>query len=73
MSIALMCFIAAGVFALGVAAFVIAAIKYRDEDFSIVLVLGALICVGGTGAAFNSAIQEAKNEQRVPVDVQPGK
>ena len=58
--------------ALGVLIFVVLAIKFRDEDWAFLLLMAALAGAGAAGGAFNEAVKKAENEQRIPVDVQPG-
>lgn len=59
--------------ALGVVLFVFLAIKYRDEDFSIALIVAGIVCASGCGYCFNESVKKAENERNVSVDVQPGK
>ncbi len=65
--------IGAGFCALSCLLFAFLAIKYRDEDVSFLLLIAAIACAGAAGGTFNESIKKAENEQRIPVDVQPGK
>jgi hypothetical protein len=47
-------------------------IKYKDEDWVFLLWFAMLFLAGGTAWCFQEAVKKAENEQRIPVDVQPG-
>jgi hypothetical protein len=73
MTPSLILLLGAGVCALGVAVLVFLAIKYRNEDWVFFFWFGILACGGSAGWCFQEAVKKAENEQRIPVDVQPGK
>jgi membrane protein implicated in regulation of membrane protease activity len=72
MTPSLMLFLGSAVCALGVLLFSSLAIKYRNEDFVLFLIVAAIACVAGATSTFRESVKKAEDEQRIPVDVQPG-
>jgi hypothetical protein len=73
MTPSLILLLGAGVCVLGLAVLVFLAIKYRNEDWVFFFWFGMIACGSAAGWCFQEAVKKAENEQRIPVDVQPGK
>lgn len=72
MTPSLILLIGAGACVLGLLLTVFLAIKYRNEDWVFFFWFALLFCGMGATWCFTEAVKKAENEQRIPVDVQPG-
>ena len=57
---------------LGLLLTVFLAIRYRNEEWVFLFWFALIACGSGAAWCFQESVKKAENEQRIPVDVQPG-